>query len=210
MFDFLNDLDAYFCEKYANYDKLCAMQGYKIPQMKASKILENGRTYAYTLPMETMRLALQEEKTEILKTLKENIVDKTFSFSFKPCGFFGRIRNVFVKDAFYKKFREVFAKYNLTEKEAFSRLDISEEIWQNICKGKFYPTKNLIFSFALTSHISYEDTQMLLAYCGAQFDFRVEKDVVISYLLEQKVYNYEMVKTALNEYKIINLFIKDE
>ena len=208
MFDFLSDLDAYFCEKYANYDKLCTLSGYQMPQMKATRVLENGRTYAYTLPSETMRLATQENKEDILKTLKENVLDKSFSFSFRPCGFFTRFRNFFVKDAFYKEWKKIFEKYNISKEEAHSHLDVAEEVWENIWKGKFLPTKNLLYSFALTSHISYEDTKMLLAYCDEGFDFRSEKDVVVSYLLEQKVYNPEMVNVALREYKIINLFIK--
>ena len=61
-FEFIADLDEYFCEKYANYDKLCILPGYKMPLMQASKIDEFGRTRTYTLPAETMRLALQERK----------------------------------------------------------------------------------------------------------------------------------------------------
>ena len=65
MYDFIKDLDDYFCEKYANYDKLCVISGYSMPKMHASEVRADGRTYAYTLPPETMRLALQEEKSKI-------------------------------------------------------------------------------------------------------------------------------------------------
>ena len=27
-FDFIEDLDEYFCEKYANYDHICILKGY--------------------------------------------------------------------------------------------------------------------------------------------------------------------------------------
>ena len=66
MFDFIADLDEYFCEKYANYDKLCVLQGYKMPKMQDTEVRTDGRTYAYTLPTNTLRLALQENKTELL------------------------------------------------------------------------------------------------------------------------------------------------
>ena len=56
------DFDGYFCEKYANYDKLCVLPGYKMPLMQASEVDAFGRTRAYTLPADTMRLALQEKK----------------------------------------------------------------------------------------------------------------------------------------------------
>ena len=97
MFEFIADLDNYFCEKYANYDKLCVLEGYKMPKMQTTKVREDGRTYAYTLPSNTMRLANQEKKAEILVLLKEKITDKTFSFSFKPLDFFSRIPNKYAK-----------------------------------------------------------------------------------------------------------------
>ena len=78
-FSFLEDLDEYFCEKYANYDKLCILDGYEMPVMQATKLDEFGRTYAYTLPAETMRLSLQKNKTELLKQLKTKLTDKSFS-----------------------------------------------------------------------------------------------------------------------------------
>ena len=88
MYDFIADLDAFFCEKYADYDRICILPGYRMPVMQATETRADGRTYGYTLPSETMRLALQEQKDELLKTLKSQMVDKTFSFSFQPVGFF--------------------------------------------------------------------------------------------------------------------------
>jgi hypothetical protein len=86
MYDFITDLDGYFCETYANYDKLCILPGYVMPVMQRSEVREDGRTYAYTLPAETMRLANQEKKEEILRELKSRLTDITFSFSFRPVG----------------------------------------------------------------------------------------------------------------------------
>ena len=208
MYDFLTDLDGYFCEKYANYDKLCILPGYVMPVMQRSEVREDGRTYAYTLPANTMRLALQEKKDELLQELKTRMTDVTFSFSFCPYGFFRRIGNIFAKMTFKKLFKIVLEKYGITEQEAGEPLAVSEEIWQGICKGRFSPTKNLIYSLALTSHFSYEDTCNLMAICGYEFDYANVKDVVISYLLTSKVYNRGMIDAALAEYKVTNLFIK--
>ena len=80
MYDFIADLDEYFCETYANYDKLCVLPGYVMPVMQRSEVREDGRTYAYTLPANTMRLANQEKKAEILAELKKRMTDVTFSF----------------------------------------------------------------------------------------------------------------------------------
>ena len=100
MLDFLTNLDDYFCENYANYDRLCILPGYKMPVMQTTMTDELGRTRAYTLPPSTMRLALQENKAQMLADLKQHVTDKGFSFSFRPLGKFERIRNVFYKFAF--------------------------------------------------------------------------------------------------------------
>ena len=211
MFDFIADLDEYFCEKYANYDKLCVLPGYRMPKMHASEVRADGRTYAYTLPLDTMRLALQEEKVNLLKALKEKMLDKTFSFSFKPLGFFARMRNKFSKkESFLRVFKIVMARYNVTMENAADDIDIDQEIWKNICKGNFLPTKNLLFTMALTLHLSIDDLRTLLMFSGYDLDYSSVKDVVISYLVEQKVFNPLMVETALKEYKVDNLFFKKD
>ena len=99
-------------------------------------------------------------------------------------------------------------KYGIVEEEALKNLNVSDEVWKGICKGKFEPTKNLLYSLALTAQFSYDDTCALMLLCGYGFDFANVKDVVITYLLQQKVYNRLMIEEALNEYKVTNLFIK--
>lgn len=207
-YDFIADLDEYFCEKYANYDKLCVLNGYKMPLMQASEVDEFGRTRAYTLPANMMRLALQENKRDLLAQLKSKMTDVTFSFSFEPISFFASLKSKFSKYGFTKNFKRMLAKYGIDEKEAAENLDVDEEIWKNICRGKFQPSKNLIFSLALTAQFSFDDTEELLAYCNQEFDFTIVKDVVISYLLYNKVYSPVMIQEALEEYKVSNLFIK--
>ena len=208
MYDFIADLDGYFCEAYANYDKLCILPGYVMPVMQRSEVREDGRTYAYTLPASTMRLATQEKKVEILAELKKRMTDITFSFSFRPYGMIERTKNRFAKNSFYKTFNEMLKKYGLSDQDVLENLSITEEIWKGILKGKFEPTKNLIYSIALTAQLSYDDTCALMDLCGYGFSFTDVKDVVISYLLQQKVYNRGMIDAALAEYKVANLFIK--
>ena len=208
MYDFLVDLDDYFCKKYANYNKLCALPGYVMPLMQRSEVREDGRTYAYTLPADTMSLANQEKKSELLAELKTKLVDMDFSFSFRPISMFGQIRNKFSKFAFYKNLKIILNKYGVSEEKVLEGLSISEEIWKGICKGKFEPTKNLIFSLAFVEQFSYDDTEYLMGLCGYEFNDANVKDVVVSYLLRQKVYNLGMINAALAEYKVTNLFLK--
>ena len=208
MFDFIADLDAYFCEAYANYDKLCVLKGYRMPKMQDSKVDEFGRTCTYTLPANRMRLALQENKEELLKALKTQMRDKTFSFSFRPLGFFARLKNKFSKDGFSQSLKETLKKYNVTAAEAGEQLKIEPKIWKRISKGDYKPTKNTVLSLALAVNMSIDDAEKLLFVCGYELDDTIVKDVVITYLLTQKVFNQEMIKAALCEYKVENLFLK--
>lgn len=205
-FQFIQDLDEYFCENYANYDKLCILPNYKMPKMQATERRADGRDYSYTLPANTMRLALQENKDELLKTLKNTMADKSFSFSFVPAGFFTALKR-FGKNSHSKILCRLLNKYSLSAQDAKNELTIDEKTWARICSGLYLPTKNLVFSLALTARFSYEDTVGLLGMYGMEFDYTLEREVVISYLLKQKVFNQDMVKSAFEEYNVSNLFI---
>ena len=209
-FDFLTDLDEYFCEVYANYDRLCVLPGYRTPKMQDTRVDEWGRKTAYTLPANTLRLALQENKTELLAHLKSGLLDKTFSFTFRPLTLWRRFVNLFSRDAFMKIFRVVAAKYNATAEGLLNGVEMPETAKKGILKGRYYPSKNLVLSVALSAGMNYEDTKLLLAAAGYEFDFEDVKDVVITYLLFKGIYNPEMVKAALEEYSVENLFLKHE
>ena len=209
MYDFIHDLDDYFCETYENYDKLVLLPGYKMPVMQATKVREDGRTYAYTLPSSTLRLANQEKKTELLSALKERMVDLTFSFSFRTHSLFAQLRTKMAKFSFHKMLVKMCEKYHISNEEVLEQIDVLPEVWKGLCSGKYLPTKTLIFTFALVATLSMEDTSILLRLAGCEFDFKHVKDVVISYLLATKVYNPAMVERALAEYKVINLFFKN-
>ena len=209
-FEFMADLDEYFCEKYANYDKICMLPGYRMPKMQGTRTDEFGRSFSYTLPAETMRLALQENKAEMLAHLKQHVTDKGFSFSFRPLGMFAQIRDTFAKASFRKWAKIVFPKYGLTMENANEGVSIDAEIWKKICKGKYYPTKNLVLSIALVHGISYQDTVSLLSVCDNEIDYTQVRDVVISYLLTKKIVNRSMREAAFQEYGVSNLFIEGD
>lgn len=207
-FDFIDDLNDYFCEKYADYDKICVLKGYVMPKMQTTERRADGRDYSYTLPASTMRLAAQKEKDVLLKELKEKMFDPTFSFSFRPLGIFAAIGDKFKKDNFKKTLEAVLARNSLTKEAASSGLNIDAFTWEKICKGKYYPTKNLIFSLALSAHLPSSDMHELLSACELVLDYASVKDVVVSYLAEKRVFNADMVCAALKEYKVGNLFLK--
>lgn len=204
----LTDLDEYFCKKYANYDKLCLLPGYQMPKMQDSKIGEDGLTYTYTLPVETMSLANQKNKAEVLQALKQRLFDQTFSFSFSVQSWWQRFTNLFRKHTSKKVIRGILEKHGISIAEAGAGLEIPEEVWKGICKGTFLPTKNTVLSFALTAHLTAEDADALFEVCGYEWDYTLVKDTVLSYLLQNRVYNEEIIRKALEEYNVENLFIR--
>lgn len=207
-FEFLEDLDGYFCEKYANYDRLCVLPGYRMPKMQETREDAFGRKYSYTLPADTMSLAKQENKAQILSALKEKLSDKNFSFSFRPLGFFARIGDGFAKENFRKVLKEVCRSHNVEAKDLAADLDVDSVIWKRILKGEFYPSKNLVLALGVSGHFTYRETKALLQISGYDFGFENVLDTVVSYLLVKGIYNEAMVNAALAEYKLQPLMIR--
>jgi hypothetical protein len=207
MYEFISDLDAYFCENYANYDKLCVLDGYRMPKMQATKTNEYGVEVGYTLPKTEMRLALQKNKEQLLAQWKERFVDPTFSFSFIPCKWTTRLSNFFSVHTFSKRMHVLLKNRGMDENVLPEGLQIDAEVWKGLMSGRFLPTKNLLFSLALCMHLSFDECKDLLWVCYEKWDFTEAKDVVISYLLQQKIYYADKVAAALAEYKITGLFL---
>ena len=207
-FDFIKDLDEYFCEKYANYDKICVLPGYRMPTMQETKVDDFGRKYSYTLPAETMCLAKQEKCAELLAELKSRLSDKNFSFTFRPLGFFQRIYEAFSKKSFPNRLKGVCRRHNADPNLLAEGLEIDPAIWKRILKGELYPSKPLLFAMGLSAHFTYQETELLLGASGYLFDFEDVTDTVVSYLLLKEIYNQAMVQAALEEYKVLPLPIK--
>ncbi len=194
--DFLLDLDDYFCKKYANYTKICATEGYVAPNIVRADPAEHG------LNDERYKLCYQADPFKLLNSFKENLYDAYFSFSFTPAPLMERIKDIRRKHTFKKILPAIFEKYALDINGYHEIIDISRDVWKNIVLGKYYPEKNTIYAIALTGGISRSDTADMLAVCGYEFDYSDVRDTVVSYLIDYKIYNGELIKAALNEYKI--------
>ena len=205
-FEFIEDLNEYFCEKYAHYDRLCILPGYRMPKMQETGIDAFGRRYSYTLPSERLSLAHQEKKAELLAALKERLCDKNFSFSFRPLNLFERIGDAFAKESFRKTLAEVARAHNADVKGLADDLNVDPAIWKKILKGEFYPSKRLVLALGVSAHFSYREVKAMLQVSGYDFDFENPCDVVVSYLLVKGIYNADMVNAALAEYNLLPLW----
>lgn len=76
-------------------------------------------------------------------------------------------------------------------------------------QGNVPADENLLFSLAIVLHMSLDDLCELLSSCDLALDYTEVKDTVIAYLLSRNIFNSEMVKAALAEYRVGNLFLKD-
>ena len=206
--EFLADLDEYFCERFANYDLFCGLPQYRMPTMHKTVTDEYGRKTSFTLPKETMRLAKQENKAELLAIVKTKLVCRDFTFSFHPLKWHQTFKHRFGKTGFVKIATMVAQHNNLTFEQLFEGTTVNEEIVQGLKKGAFLPTKNLVFSVALSAHLSADDTEALMVVCGVDWDYTLQRDIVVQYLLRQRVFNADMVFAALDEYKIKYLYLK--
>ena len=206
--DFLADLDEFFCEQFANYDLFCGLPEYRMPKMHVTTTDEYGRKNSYTLPKNTMRLANQERKAELLKIVKEKLVSRDFTFSFQTVKWYAQLGHRCKKTGFVKVAEEVAKHYNVSFEGLFEGTSVAEEIVQGIKKGKFLPTKNLLFAVALSARLTMADTEALMSVCQMDWDAAQPRDIVVHYLLQQRIFNADMVSAALKEYKVQYLYLK--
>ncbi len=206
--DFLADLDEYFCEKFANYDLFCGLPQYRMPTMHVTTTDEYGRKNSYTLPKNTMRLAKQEKKAELLAIVKEKLVCRDFTFSFQTLKWFSRLKHRFSKMGFAKVAPLVAQHNGLTFEQLFEGTVVDDEVVQGMKKGRYLPTKNLLFAVALSAHLTLDDTEALMTVCDMEWDDTMQRDIVVKYLLQQRVFNADMVWAALDEYKVKYLYLK--
>lgn len=186
--DFLKSLDDFFCDKYVNYGRLAAIAGYERPL---------GATDG-----ERFKLSKQPKREELLARFKEGLVDRDFSFTFEPLTLKQKLRDLKRTYTFKRNLPFLFRKYSLDEKTFYKEIDMSEEVWRNIVKGKFYPTKNAIFAMALAGGFSHKDTATVLSSCMLSFDYESVRDVVVDYLLSYRVFNRGLIDEALKEYGV--------
>lgn len=186
---------------YSDYSAISAISGYDMPER------EKGST-EYSVGGEKYKLSRQVAGKELLKTMKDSYIDRDFAFSFAPVKFKERLKDARRKYTFKKILPRIFKKYSLDAETFYERINVSRAVWKKIVRGKYYPEKGTVFAVAIAGGISHADTKDLLAVCGYEFDYTSVRDVVVSYILEYKVFSPELVKDILSEYKITSLPLK--
>ena len=203
---YLQALDEYFCANYSDYVRLASLEGYERPDLL---YIEKDGNIARRDPS-AMRLSEQTGKAEILARFKTELADTDYTFRFSVASYFSRFRDLFRKHTFAKTLSGILPKYNETWESAGEKLEIEPRLWKMIKRGKLYPEKCTVLALALVCRMRAADLTSLLNVCGFELKKESVRDVVVSHLIEQKIFNGEMRDACLAEYRITTIPIKKQ
>lgn len=201
---YLTALDEYFCAQYSDYTRLSALEGYEMPEML---VVERDGNLSRK-DSSRMRLNFQPKREELLSVLKKSLADTdfTFGFSFRPVR--DKFADPFRKYTFAKVLPAALRHAGETTESAGEKLDIEPKFWKLIVKGKLYPEKNTVLALALVCRLQERDARNLLSVCGFTLEDTSVRDIVVQYLIQNKIFNEDMRNKCLAEYRITNLPIK--
>lgn len=197
----ISALDEYFCAHYSDYVRLASLEGYAMPDVLYVGADGNVQRRDSTC----MRLTFQEKREELLARLKGEIADTEFTFSFRFLPFREKFTWRFEKYSFAKLLPAVLRRCHETVESVGAKLDIEPRFWKKIVKGTLIPEKNTVLALALVCAATQQDANNLLTVCGYSLDEKSVRDVVVRYLLEQRIYSPELRDACLAEYHVTNL-----
>ena len=200
----ISALDEYFMAHYSDYVRLSALPGYQMPE---TLVIDRDGAVSKK-DSAVMRLACQQDREALLAALKEEQGDTDYTFSFRFLTFSEKLRRPFEKYSFAKVLPKILSRHKLTAEEAGERLNIEPRFWKKLVKGTLYPEKNTVLALAVVCGLTAIDTENLFNACGYEFDDKSVRDIVVRFLLEQKIFARDLVMQCLAEYKIASLPIK--
>ena len=197
----ISALDEYFMAHYSDYVRLAALPGYVMPE----RLVVGTDGTILKKDDSLMRLSHQPSAAALLAQLKEEQADTDYSFSFRFLRFGEKLRRPFDKYSFPRVLSRMLARRRLTAEEVGERLSIEPRFWKKIVKGALFPEKNTVIAIALVCGLDARDAENLFNACGYEFREDSVRDVVVRFLLEQKVFAAELRDLCLAEYKVTSL-----
>lgn len=106
-----------------------------------------------------------------------------------------------------KSFNSLLFSYidKLGEKDStiYKKVDIDRKLFSKIrCNDSYIPRKKVIIKLCIALKLDSMDSQLLLNSAGYALSSNNNFDLIISYCIENKIYDYEKVNEYL--YKICN------
>lgn len=199
----LSALDEYFAAHYSDYVRLSALNGYVMPEM--IEIADGGVRRKEDA---RMRLIYQPDRDGLLARFKAELADTEFTFSFRFLKFSEKLRQPFDKYAFHRVLPVALKNCRVSAEEAGRRLTVEPKYWNKIVKGALIPEKGTVFALALVCGMGARDAENLMNACGYAFDDKTVRDVVVRFLIEQKIFSYDLMRECLAEYRVTTLPIR--
>lgn len=193
----ISALDEFFAATYCDYVKIRAIEGYEMPEMVY--IGRDGNIQRHELTR--MLLCHQKDADVLLKRFKEGLIDETFTYSFR----FRTFRELFTRNEFARLAPAALSRCGASWESAAPLLDVEPRFVEKIRRGKLLPEKNFVIALALVTGMEEQDVKNLFSSCGFAFDDECVRDVVVRFLIEQRVVSPELRDACLREYRITDL-----
>ena len=121
---------------------------------------------------------------------------------------------IFIEDVNFRKLQEEIAGETFSamllrlidksgEKNStiYSRANIDRRHFSKIANHENYkPTKQTVLAFAIALKLDFDETQKLLATAGYILNKSILSDLIVSFFIEYKIFNVNLVNQALYKY----------
>lgn len=104
-------------------------------------------------------------------------------------------------DTFAVRLLKLIDKKGMNEVECYKAANVSRQTWYKIMNEKDYrPSKNTVICFAISLHLTYDETQALLATAGFILSGSILFDKIIAYCIREGNYDIFSINAMLYSY----------
>lgn len=98
---------------------------------------------------------------------------------------------------------DLISKSGKTEVEIYKKANIDRKLFSKIKKNNnYHPSKNTVIALVLSLELSIDDAFNLLATAGYTLSPSIKKDLIITYFIEKKIYNVNLLNLVLDEHDL--------
>ena len=110
---------------------------------------------------------------------------------------------------FAYKLADLIAEKGMTSVECYKKANVSKQTWYKIETDPNYkPNKKTVLSFSIALKLNLEQTQSLLNSVGFALSNCSVFDLILSYCIENRIYNVHEIDAILFRYDQETLFSK--
>lgn len=115
---------------------------------------------------------------------------------------FEKIRDEQAEETFTEKLIRLIEESGEKNSVIYNRANIDRRHFSKICNHKNYqPSKLTALAFAIALKLNFEETQELLAAAGYTLTKNNLADIIISFFIEKKIFDVDVVNNYLYDYE---------